>query len=250
MSHLFEFMDQQWLPSGLRSTLREIMDCGNSRPFRTYYQWVADATLETARKGGYTNIVELGAGTAPITRHLAKDPRSAGLRLIPCDINPDESAYQDLELEHRGQVEPIYESINFSRPHAWQPNTLLILSATFHHIASEERKSILCTLNSSADKVLIFEPLRRTWLSGLFVFGSLVPAIILPIMLLSRSGRFRRLFWCWLVPIAPMMFWWDGLVSCIRQWTNGEWEAALRKQEVPTTDDAVQSSLFCQMVTL
>ena len=27
-----------------------------------------------------------------------------------------------------------------------------------------------------------------------------------------------------MIPIAPLMFVWDGLVSCLRQWTQAEWE--------------------------
>ena len=39
--HLFEWMDLAWLPASLRSTLREILECGNAQPFRPYYRWVA-----------------------------------------------------------------------------------------------------------------------------------------------------------------------------------------------------------------
>ena len=68
LPHLFEFMDQSWVPVGLRSTLREILECGNDRPFRTKTQWVKDESRRGRGERGDSEIVELGAGTAPITR--------------------------------------------------------------------------------------------------------------------------------------------------------------------------------------
>src|SRR6516162_10183961 len=95
--HLFEFMDLDWLPAGLRDTLREILECACSRPFRPYYCWVASEVQRAARESGCTTVVELGAGPAPITKLMARDPRSEGLRLVVCDLNPDRAAYSDLE---------------------------------------------------------------------------------------------------------------------------------------------------------
>lgn len=242
--HLFEFMDLPWLPAGLRDTLREVLECGNSRPFRRYYEWVADKVIDAARAGGLRRVVELGAGTAPVTRHLAADPRSAGLSLVMCDNNPDRAAYRDLEARFPGQVTPHYEPVDFSRLPRQQPDTLLFLSATLHHVPSSARAEVVAALTRSSGHVLIFEPLRRSLLSVLFVLPSLVPALLLPLWYFNRGRRWRRFLWCWLLPVAPLMFWWDGVISCLRQWDAAEWWTATGPEQLPR----VEESLFCQMI--
>jgi hypothetical protein len=247
--HLFEFMDLPWLPDSLRDTMREILECGNTRPFRPYYGWVADEVLRYAREGGFQTIVELGAGTAPITRHMAIDPRSDGLSLVVCDSLPDRAAYEGLEKTYPGKVSARYDSVDFSQPMHWGPKTLLVLSGTFHHIPPAARLGVLNALAGSADHVLVFEPLRKTVLSTLFMFGSIFPALLLPLWFLGRAGRLRRLLWCWLLPVAPLLFWWDGFVTCMRLWSDREWEVAM-KQLHSLRPGTVRHSTFCQMVVI
>jgi SAM-dependent methyltransferase len=225
--HLFEFMDQDWLPWGLRGTLREILELVDNKPFRPYCAWVADEVLRAAKTGGLTTLVELGAGPGPITRLLARDARSAGLRLVPCDINPDRVAYEQLAANFPDKVVPRYDAVDFSQPQPWEPRTLLYLSATFHHIPPRARTAVLRSLLGSADVVMVFEPLRKTPLAMLFVLLSIVPALLLPAWRLGRPGRLRRILWCWLIPVAPLMFWWEGIVSCLRMWTVREWHNEL-----------------------
>jgi hypothetical protein len=248
LPHLFEFMDQDWVPSGVRSTLREILECGNDRPFRTYYRWVKDEVVRAARDGGFRAIVELGAGTAPITRLLAEEPGADRFRLIPCDRNPDREAYRLLEERHPGTVVPLYTPVDFSKPRRWDPDTLLFLSATFHHIPRPARAEVLESLASSARRIMIFEPLRKTGPSVLFVFLSIVPALILPLWFLPRPGKFRRFLWCWILPLAPLMFWWDGIVSCLRQWGEREWRDAAGRSKLEIPSFVTKTFSYCVVV--
>lgn len=247
--HLFEFMDQSWVPRSLRATLREILECGNSVPFRSYYQWVANEVTEFATENRIENIVELGAGTAPITKLLAKEPRLNGVRLTVCDQNPDVDAYRILKKKHPGNVHAVYEPIDFSRPRAWPPKTLLVLSATLHHIPFRNRSEVLSALTQGRNQVMVFEPLRKTALSFAFVLFSIVPALLLPIWSIKKPGRLRRLCWCWLVPAAPLAFWWDGLVSCLRQWKQDEWGVQLRNLLGVEQQVTIKETTFCQMVS-
>jgi hypothetical protein len=249
--HLFEFMDQAWLPRSLRATLRDILECGNGRPFRRYYDWVVGETLRFAAIHQLSTIVELGAGTAPITRRLAEDAGSVGKTLVVCDLNPDDVLYEELERKYPGRVAALRESVDFSMPRRWPEGTLLVLSATLHHIPSHQRPAVLAALLRSADAVLIFEPLRKTLTSAAFVLLALVPALLVPALHLHRPGRWRRIFWCWLLPVAPWMFLWDGLVSCWRQWTCAHWMQAIRDVH-PTAASTLKlhQTLFCQMVAI
>ena len=35
------------------------------------------------------------------------------------------------------------------------------------------------------------------------------------------------MLWCWLIPLVPFISLWDGIVSCLRQWTEAEWRQGL-----------------------
>lgn len=247
-THLFEFMDLTWLPSGLHATLREILECGNARPLRPYYEWVANEVKPELAASGCHTVVELGAGSAPITRLLARDRNLDGVQLIVCDLQPDTATYGDLEKRYPGRVVARRDPVDFAKPQQWPANTLLLLSGTFHHIPPDQRVSVLQSLTKSGDRVMICEPLRRKILSMVFVIFSIVPALVLPLWFIARPGKMRRFFWCWLLPLAPIMFWWDGFASCVRMWTDKQWQDNLREVVPEHRTPRISHSLFSQMV--
>lgn len=238
--HLFEFMDQDWLPKSLRDTLRDILECGNSKPFRSYYDCVTAQVIQEAMDRGCSSIWELGAGTAPITRRLLKDEGllkawqddSENKKRITfgiCDRNPDTSLYEEMvEEDSLNRLEIIEESIQFDDlplTLPWSEDALLVLSATLHHLPYKLRKKALSNLTANGNVLIVAEPLRKTLLSVLFTLLSLVPALLSPLRYANRPESLRRFVWCWLLPVAPVMFVWDGVVSCLRQWTRQQWDA-------------------------
>lgn len=243
--HLFEFMDLDGLPLTLRNTLREILECGNAAPFRRYYQWATEKVVQQATAMGANQIVELGAGTAPLTRHLAEDDRCTA-RLSICDRNPDIESYRELQRRYPGKVTPIYDPIDFSQPRQWPQGTLLVLSATLHHLPDSVRRQAIQAMVQSAEAVLIVEPLRKTLLSLAFVCLSAIPAVLLPVWFINRPGLLRRVFWCWLLPAAPLAFLWDGWISCIRQWSDRRYQTEIAA--MPHVSAAVTHTLFCQAI--
>jgi|TARA_B110000495_G_C22993348_1_gene585279 hypothetical protein len=96
--YLFEFCDQAWIPSGARECLFEAMDACNSG-LRSFNAQVADVVLELAVRHDLDKIVELGAGRAPITSHLAKDERTRGMTLVPTDVAPNDEIFQRIGAE-------------------------------------------------------------------------------------------------------------------------------------------------------
>ena len=248
--HAFEFMDQPWMPSSLRTTLREALECANGWPFRLYYAWAVEEILRTAHKNGIHTIIELGCGTAPLARRLAADSRSSELKIIICDINPDLEAFAALQKKYPKRIFPISQPVDFSKPHSWEPNGLLVLSATMHHLHRDARVNLLHSLTSSDTALIVFEPLRKNVWSFLFVCGGVVPALFLPLRFFLRKGRLRRILWCWLLPLAPLLFCWDGFVSSLRQWTKKEWFQALNTAEIPLEETSYLSTLFCQRLSI
>src|SRR4026209_2740586 len=80
----------------------------------------------------------------------------------------------------------------------------------------------------------MFEPLQRSALSMLLAALSFFIALLLPLTFCRRPGKLRRVLWCWIVPIVPFFFAWDGVTSCLRQWTVDEWQAAFAELDEST----------------
>jgi hypothetical protein len=244
---MFEFMDLEWVPRSLRATLRDILECGNSRPFREYYSWVAKETTLLTKEYLCDTVVELGAGTAPITRHLLERRDANNLTLVISDLNPDTERYKQIEERFAGRVNPVYSSVDFAEPQQWQSRPLLVLSATFHHIPPDLRLQVLKSLTESGHPVAIFEPLNNNLVSYLFVLLSIVPALLSPLRYIGRRGVVRRVVWCWVIPLAPLLFCWDGLVSCSREWTARDWHDAAVSLGLSVRQSA---TLLCHMTVL
>jgi hypothetical protein len=245
---LFEFMDLEWVPGSLRSTIHDSLDaCLGTAP-RRYYDWVATEILDLVERNPAETIVELGAGTAPITRALvgALDGRT-DISLRVSDLYPNKKLYRELEEKYAGVVRAELSPINFSRPLDFPPGSLLVLSAAFHHLPPAKRLEVLRIL--SAYRVAVFEPLRRNPASIVLCLFGFVPAIRTPLLFWNRRpGNWRRIFWCWLFPLATMIIVWDGLVSCLRCWTEKEWKDHLKDVIDEDHPVSMKSELFNQMI--
>jgi hypothetical protein len=245
---LFEFMDLERLPASLRSTIHDVLDtCLGAAP-RRYYDWVASEILELVKRNPTDTVVELGAGTARVTRALAEAMEGrTDVSLWVSDLYPYEERYRDLEETYPGLVRAKLTPTNFFGPIDFPPGSLLVLSAAFHHLPPAKRLEVLRSL--SAYRVAVFEPLRRNTASFFLCLFGFVPAIRTPFLFWKqRPGDLRRIFWCWLFPMATMMIVWDGLVSCLRCWTEKEWQDHLRAVIDEDHPVAMKSELFNQMI--
>ncbi len=257
MPQLFEFMDLPWLGRGLRETLREILDVGNSQPFRRYYDSVTNEAIQLCEEYKISALYELGAGTAPISRHVQKRLPTGNhwpKTLHPCDLHPDVASFHALEQRSGGNVVPLFESVDYFKAKPWSKNSdrsLLLLSATFHHLKFENRIILLKALLADNAHIMIAEPLRKKTSSVLFVLCSVIPALLLPLVYLRQPQRMRRILWCWIAPVAPVLFLWDGIASALRQWNPAErdhslfTELGLEKAQVK-----IQTSLFCEIISI
>ncbi len=220
--HFFEFNDHPAVPGFIRKTLFEVLTYCNGQ-FRPYYQQVAEDVLKYSESNGNQNIVELGAGLAPITRALLNSCGDKPIHFTPCDLFPAADGWKELEAASP-RVKPIYTPVDFSQKRTWEPKTMLVIVAALHHIPHSERAKILKTLIGSADSVLVHEPISNSPISIALSLFAWIPSWLTPAAMIRKPGSFRRILWCWLVPVIPVLFTWDGFISCLRQWTTKQWK--------------------------
>jgi len=246
--HLFEFNDHPSVPVAVRKTLLEQLESCNTI-FRPYYRQVSEAVLSHASESDAKMIVELGAGTAPLSKLMAEDAGSEGIRLVACDLFPDKAAYRELETRYPDKVTGMEDPVDFGQPRRWPPSTVLVLCAAMHHVPSQLRPAVIEALSASADQVMVFEPVRKTALSMFFVLFGVFPPLLLPLCYLHKPGRLRRLLWCWLLPVVPVMTLWDALVGCLRQWNDHDWQEAFAESSSGQRKPVVNSAVHSQVVT-
>lgn len=238
----FEFMDLENMPGSLRYVLRDVLEVGCNAPFRKYYQWTTSAVYEYAKIKDIKEIVELGAGSAPITRHLIKNYPSWDVTFKITDLNPDVICFKDLEQSDQ-RVKAVLEPLDFTKKIKGYENSLLVLSAAFHHVPEKDKAMILSSLKALSPHVMIFEPLRPTLPSLLLSIGGLTTGFLTPLFKMNSTFFLRNFLWCWLLPVAPFMFIWDGWVSAIRCWSKQKWHTYEPKAEI-------KESIFCTSVIL
>jgi hypothetical protein len=154
--------------------------------------------------------------------------------------------YRRLEKTYPGLVTPIFTAVDFSRPYDWESDTLLVLSGTFHHVLPAARLSTLETLISSGRRIVICEPLQNRWSSLGYVWLSARAVAATDVHRKTGAPQAHSLVLAY--PRAPLMFWWDGWVSCLRQWDAHEWHVAADR--LGLTMRSFEARTFCYCLVL
>jgi hypothetical protein len=240
--YLFEWMDTEILPRHIRDMLIEILEysLGN---LRNYYEKCGEKITEELLKSNYKSVYEMGAGNAKLSQLLSLKT-SDTIKLIPCDLNPKIEHFRNLEKKSKGKITPIYESLNINDFGIQASDSIMVFSASFHHISKCEQIILLKNLKNKTGKIMIFEPLRKNILNILSTFSLLLPIFAFPLF----KPKFSHFFWCWIIPIAGPLFVWDGIVTCLRQNTTNEWKWIFSQAGI--TEYKINSSPFSQEVSI
>jgi hypothetical protein len=101
--------------------------------------------------------------------------------------------------------------------------------SSFHHFGPEAARSVLRSAVESRQGVGIFEAAKCSPRTMLLIFW--VPVLALVFTPLIRPFRWSRLFWTYVLPVIPFVLWYDGIVSCLRTYSQEELRELVR--EIP-----------------
>jgi hypothetical protein len=89
--------------------------------------------------------------------------------------------------------------------------------SSFHHFSRCEAIAVLQSAVDNRQGIGVFEVARcRPATIALTVFMFLGGLVTAPCI---RPFRLSRLFWTYLLPIVPLLLFWDGLISCLRAYS-------------------------------
>jgi hypothetical protein len=94
------------------------------------------------------------------------------------------------------------------------------LFTSFHHFPPEQARAILRGATASGQGIGVFEiPGRRPLTLLLLPLIPIADILLVPFL---RPLSLRHLVWRWLIPIVPLVLFFDGIVSCLRAYSPDE----------------------------
>lgn len=195
--------------------LRVIAETGNQ------YKGVAPLLQHALVATGATQIVDLCAGGGGPWQTLGKRLKTHQGQPVPIlltDLYPPPSVNIEKSAK-AGQLRWVTTPIDATH---LPPNItgLRTLFTAFHHFPPRQARALLQDAVNAGQGIAIFEQTARTPLALLFMV--LLPWLALAAVPLSRPWRRAHFFWTFVIPAIPLVLWFDGVVSCLRTYSETE----------------------------
>jgi len=207
---LFEFEDQPWFPMRLRQAMQAYLATAYRH---TPFPKIWAECLAPLMKANRTNtLVDLASGAGGPVPLVLEELRRRGFKVTATltDRFPN-PAVTDLHY----WPEPVDARLI---PQALDGTRTMF--ASFHHFSPQDAHAILRDAFERGVPICIFEATTR---------GATLAATLIPLMVLLLTLKIRPLSWIqivftYLIPILPVLIFWDGLVSYLRTYSVAELE--------------------------
>ena len=215
---LFEVLDQPWCPQAIRDGATDFLEAITSRA--DIYRTVEDKFFAALLACGASRIVDLcsGGGGPWLSRRwsgaLAAHP--------PLTVSLTDKFPSDA-LVARAVAHPLITAVSFSVDAACVPESLRgfrTIFSSFHHFPDSVAVAVLSDAVEAGDGFAMAEVSTRTLRAFATIF--LMPLLVWLLTPAMRPFRWSRLLFTYLLPLIPLVVWWDGLVSCGRTRTPAE----------------------------
>lgn len=210
--HLFEFHELPACPGVLRQLVTGFLESVTAlfRPYSTK----TDLLVHAMRSTDAEQFVDLCSGNGGPWFHLAcqiQHKTSQVVSVVLTDKFPSREAA--LRAESTSGLTYHAESVD-ARCVPRRLRGVRTLFNGLHHFQPEEAQAVLQDAVAKGQPVAVFEMLQRNWLTMLHAL--FLPISVLVLTPLVRPLGWRRLLMTYLIPIAPLLLLWDGVVSVLR----------------------------------
>ncbi|WP_070989284.1 class I SAM-dependent methyltransferase [Halofilum ochraceum] len=217
--HLFEWGDARWLPAVLRRFMTDHL----AFHARWAFPPVAPVLGESLRRTGYEHIVDLcsgGGGPFPALLPILDETAGHPHHVTLTDLHPDPAALRRARACSGEAIDYLEEPVDaLACPDS--PSGYRTLFTALHHFNPDEVRGILGDAAARNVPIAAFEVQERTPLSLVTLpLAMLLSSFVLTPFLPRCSAR--RLFFTYVLPLAPLCFAWDTFVSCWRTYTPAE----------------------------
>lgn len=225
--HLFEFGDQAWFPDLIRNFMTDFL------------QFLANKTMMFApiipeissllEKTKTSKIIDLGSGGGggllALNQELIKvNPK---VKIVLTDLYPNFNAFQFTKSQ-AANIESVARSVD-ARQVPENLKGLRTMFLAFHHFQPADAIQILQNAVNSNQPILVVEGQERSIPSFLAMFFS--PLTVLLTTPFIRPFSVERILFTYLIPVVPIITWWDGIVSSLRTYSIKEMDLLISKVE-------------------
>ena len=222
-ARFFEFHDQRWFPKSLRDgvtdALQFILSLGR------IYRPIAALLNGAVEASGSARIVDLCSGGGGPWLWLYRFLRASdGGRVEICltDKYPNIAAFENAQRQTGGRI-TFYRGFVDAAALPRQLSGFRTIFTSFHHFTPDEAVAILQNAADNGQGIGVFEAAKRDPLTILSTV--LMPLAGLLTAPFARPFRISRLFWTYVIPVIPFVLFFDGVVSCLRAYSQKELSA-------------------------
>jgi hypothetical protein len=219
-ARFFEFHDQKWFPKSLRDGVTDglqfILSLG--RVYRPIVPLLNKA-VEASRAKRIVDLCSGGGGPWLWLCRLLRASDGRNIEICLTDKYPNIAAFENAKRKTGCRVTSNRELVDA----ASLPGDLSgfrTIFTSFHHFTPDEAVAILQNAVDDRQGIGVFEAAKRDPLTILLtVLMPLAGFLTAPFI---RPFRISRLFWAYVIPVIPFVLFFDGIVSCLRAYSQKE----------------------------
>lgn len=220
--HFFEFGDKNWVPKFLRDLETDFLEFGANQ--FNIYEKATPVLRKGLKRASEKRITDMGSGcrgsSPKIIGNLKEENTEFKVKLT--DINPNLGAFNKMQELNPEVIEYEEEPVDATDvPSQLKGFRTMFLS--FHHLIPKQAKAVLQNAVDSGQPIGIFKFQDRTPASLFFMFIAAPINAILTAPFI-RPFKLSRIIFTFLIPILPLMIWFDGVVSNLRTYSEKELE--------------------------
>ena len=227
--HLFEWHEQAWFPISLRTAMTSYLTAAygiTSLP----KLWALCLSKLMSREG-VNAMVDLGSGSGGPVGGVVQELEKCGFTVCVTltDLYPNASELQ-FPVVGASSIRYWPEPVDATRVPA-ALHDLRTMFTLFHHFRPPVAREILRDAFEQRCPIGIFEGTSRT--PAAIASAFLIPLLVLLLTPLVRPVSGVQILFTYVVPILPVLIFWDGFVSQLRTYSVSELEAFTRDLQSP-----------------
>ena len=217
---LVEIHEQPWCPAAVRDGAT---DCLNIIAiWGMQYKNILPKLRQAFEQSQTRRIIDLCSGGGgpwlQLYRYFDQDSTQP-LEIVLTDLYPNLPGMRAAAQRSHGQIRFVETPVDATQLGP-QLDGFRTLFTSFHHFPPHIARAILRDAVRQAQGIGIFEQTRRSPLAlGVMLFLPLIALLVVPFI---RPFRPSRLFWTYLLPAIPLVLCIDGIISCLRTYSERE----------------------------
>lgn len=226
---LKELHEHAWMPKIFRNGLTDFIRTTLIK-YKIYFP-IGDVLAEVMRNTNCDRILDLCSGSAgPYMQLLPlleqKLNKDIAVRLT--DLHPNLPAFVKISEHFKGKIDYIATSVN-AKEVSQSEKCIRTFFSSFHHFAPHEAHGILKSAVKDKAPICIFEFTERK-LSRILKDG-IVPLAVLFLMPRNSTFNFGQFFFTYVIPVFPLLIWYDSIMSNLRSYSTDELMAIAKTVE-------------------